>query len=127
MAGTTNSLVEISECYHKKDPEKANAVLSSLEQAYVNHIEELYQSDVYKEKAMQYMLERFQHVWSFSNMPFSVFDEKEILVQGELISTFLMACYLEEQGVKVVLLPALNFMRITVDNEPDMELSLIHI
>ena len=44
------------------------------------------------------MLERFQHVWSFSNMPFSVFDEKEILVQGELISTFLMACYLEEQG-----------------------------
>ena len=42
MAGTTNSLVEISECFHKKDPEKANAVLSSLEQAYVNHIEELY-------------------------------------------------------------------------------------
>ena len=121
MAGTTNSLVEISECFHKKDPEKANAVLSSLEQAYVNHIEELYRSDVYKEKAMQYMLERFQHVWSFSNMPFSVFDEKEILVQGELISTFLMACYLEEQGVEVVLLPALNFMRITVDNEPDME------
>ena len=51
MAGTTNSLVEISECFHKKDPEKANAVLSSLEQAYVNHIEELYRSDVYKEKS----------------------------------------------------------------------------
>ena len=101
--------------------------LSSLEQAYVNHIEELYRSDVYKEKAMQYMLERFQHVWSFSNMPFSVFDEKEILVQGELISTFLMACYLEEQGVEVVLLPALNFMRITVDNEPDMEYISKHL
>ena len=53
---------------------------------------------------MQYMLERFQHVWSFSNMPFSVFDRKEILVQGELISTFLMACYLEEQGVEVALI-----------------------
>ena len=48
------------------------------------------------------MLERFQHVWSFSNMPFSVFDEKEILVQGELISTFLMACYLEEQGWRLL-------------------------
>lgn len=115
------------EVFHKKDPEKANAVLSSLEQAYVNHIEELYRSDVYKEKAMQYMLERFQHVWSFSNMPFSVFDEKEILVQGELISTFLMACYLEEQGVEVALLPALNFMRITVDNEPDMEYISKHL
>ena len=127
MAGTTNSLVEISECFHKKDPEKANAVLSSLEQAYVNHIEELYRSDVYKEKAMQYMLERSQHVWSFSNMPFSMFDEKEILAQGELISTFLMTCYLEEQGVKVVLLPALNFMRITMDNEPDMEYIAKHL
>ena len=73
------------------------------------------------------MLERFQHVWSFSNMPFSVFDEKEILVQGELISTFLMACYLEEQGVEVALLPALNFMRITVDNEPDMEYISKHL
>ena len=78
MAGTTNSLVEISECFHKKDPGKANAILSALEQAYVNHIEELYQSDTYKERAMQYMLERSQHVWSFSNMPFSMFDEKEI-------------------------------------------------
>ena len=58
MAGTTNSLVEISECFHKKDPGKANAILSALEQAYVNHIEELYQSDTYKERAMQYMLER---------------------------------------------------------------------
>ena len=36
MAGTTNSLVEISECFHKKDPGKANAILSALEQAYVN-------------------------------------------------------------------------------------------
>lgn len=127
MAGTTNSLVEISECFHKKDPGKANAILSALEQAYVNHIEELYQSDTYKERAMQYMLERSQHVWSFSNMPFSMFDEKEILAQGELISTFLMTCYLEEQGVKVVLLPALNFMRITMDNEPDMEYIAKHL
>ena len=127
MAGTTNSLVEISECFHKKDPGKANAILSALEQAYVNHIEELYQSDTYKERAMQYMLERSQHVWSFSNMPFSMFDEKEILAQGELISTFLMTCYLEEQGVEVVLLPALNFMRITMDNEPDMEYIAKHL
>ncbi len=38
MAGTTNSLVEISECFHKKDPGKANAILfcfgTSLCQSY---------------------------------------------------------------------------------------------
>lgn len=127
MSGTTNSLIEISECFRKKNPEKANTILTSLEQSYVNHIEELYKSDFYKEKAMQCTLERFQYVWSFSNMPFSVFDEKEILAQGELISTFLMTCYLEEQGIKAVLLPALNFMRITTDNEPDMEYISSHL
>ena len=36
MAGTTNSLVEISECFHKKDPEKANPFCfgTSLCQSY---------------------------------------------------------------------------------------------
>lgn len=127
MSGTTNSLVEISACFEKKDSEKANKILSSLEQTYVDHIEELYESDLYKEKAIQYMLERFSYVWSFSNMPFSVLDGKEILAQGELVSTFLMTCYLEEQGVKAILLPALSFMRITMDNEPDMEYISDHL
>ena len=49
------------------------------------------------------MLERSQHVWSFSNMPFSMFDERNLRRRVRLISTFLMTCYLEEQGVKVVL------------------------
>ena len=127
MSGTTNALVEISDCFRKKEPEKASAIITRLEQAYAGHVEELYESGLYKEKALQFVLERFQHIWSFSNMPFSVFDEKEILAQGELISTHLMTYYLEEQGVKVALLPALNFMRITTDNEPDLNYIRTHL
>lgn len=127
MAGTTNSLVEISECFRNKDPEKANGVITHLEQTYAEHVDGLFMDEMYKEKALQFVLERFQHVWSFSNMPFSVFDEKEVLAQGELISTQLMTYYLEEQGIKAVLLPALGFMRITMDNEPDLKYIKEHL
>lgn len=127
MAGTTNALVEIADCFRLKKPEEANAILTNLEQSYAHHIESLYTSDFYKEKALQYTLERFQQVWSFSNMPFTVFDGKEILAQGELISTYLMTCYLEEQGVKAVLLPALSFMRLKMDSEPDLDYIRTHL
>ena len=51
--------------------------------------------------------------------PFTGDVEKEILAQGELLSTKLFTIYLEEQGTKATLLPALEFMRIDDENEPD--------
>ena len=127
MSGTTNALVEIAACFHRKDSVEANNVISNLEQLYAKHIDELFESDKYKEEALQFVLERFQHVWSFANMPFTVFDEKEILAQGELISTQLMTYYLQEQGVRAVLLPALNFMRVEIDMEPDLDYIKSHL
>ena len=51
MAGTTNSLVEISDYLYKKNPDGANEIINQLERKYLKHIDELYQSDadhVYK-------------------------------------------------------------------------------
>lgn len=127
MSGTTNALVEIAACFHRKDPDEANNIISNLEQLYAKHIEELYENEKYKEEALLFVLERFQHIWSFANMPFTAFDEKEILAQGELISTQLMTFYLQEQGIKAVLLPALNFMRVEIDKEPDLEYIKNHL
>lgn len=94
-------------------------MISEQEQKYAREIEALYRTDLYKERALQLVTEHFNHVWSFSGKPFTVFDEKVILAQGELISTGMMDLYLQEQGIESVLLPALNFMRITADGEPD--------
>ena len=94
-------------------------MISEQEQKYARKIEALYRTDLYKERALQLVTEHFNHVWSFSGKPFTVFDEKVILAQGELISTGMMDLYLQEQGIESVLLPALNFMRITADGEPD--------
>ena len=119
MSGTTNALLFIAGCFYRKAPDEANKMISEQEQKYAREIEALYRTDLYKERALQLVTEHFNHVWSFSGKPFTVFDEKVILAQGELISTGMMDLYLQEQGIESVLLPALNFMRITADGEPD--------
>ncbi|WP_418821233.1 aspartate kinase [Parabacteroides johnsonii] len=119
MSGTTNALVCIAGCFYRKAPDEANKMISEQEQKYAREIEALYRTDLYKERALQLVTEHFNHVWSFSGKPFTVFDEKVILAQGELISTGMMDLYLQEQGIESVLLSALNFMRITADGEPD--------
>ncbi|HVG14325.1 MAG TPA: aspartate kinase, partial [Chitinophagaceae bacterium] len=45
---------------------------------------------------------------------------KDILAQGELLSTKLFSAYLEEQQVEHVLLPALNFMYVDENDEPQI-------
>ena len=48
-----------------------------------------------------------------------MFEEKVVLAQGELISTGMMNLYLNECGVKSVLIPALDYMRTDKNAEPD--------
>ncbi len=119
MSGTTNSLVEISNYLYKKNADGANEVISRLEVKYTDHINELYSSDEYKQKGLALIKERFNYIKSFTNNAFTVFEEKEILSQGELISTGMFNLYLLERGVKSLLLPALDYMRIDKNNEPD--------
>ena len=50
--------------------------------------------------------------------PFTLKQEKEIVAEGELLSTQMFEAYLQEEGVGSALLPALDFMLIDADNEP---------
>lgn len=121
MAGTTNALVDIANSFYRKDKDEANRIISVLEQKYAEQIEQLYASSATKEKALELVTSAFATVWAFADQPFTVFDEKVVLAQGELISSGMMNLYLQETGVPSVLLPALDFMRITKDSEPDLE------
>ncbi len=119
MSGTTNSLVEITDYLYKKNPDGANEIINKLSQKYFAHIDELYATDEYKEKARELMTSCFDHIRSFTKDLFTLFEEKVVLAQGELISTGMMDLYLKEQGVNSVLLPALDFMRTDKNAEPD--------
>lgn len=119
MSGTTNSLVEISNYLYRKNPEGANEVINSLENKYLKHVDELYSTDGYKEKTRQFLREEFNYLRTFTKDLFTSFEEKSIVAQGEILSTNMVVNYLQECGVKAVLLSALDFMRTDKNSEPD--------
>ncbi len=119
MSGTTNSLVEISNYLYKKNPEGANDVINRLEQKYMEHVDELYSTDEYKVKTRDFLKGEFQYLRSFTKDLFTSFEEKSIVAQGEIMSTNMVVNYLQEKGIKTVLLSALDFMRTDKNAEPD--------
>ena len=121
MSGTTNSLVEISTYLYNHNPDGAKDTIARLESKYRKHIAELYSTDEYREQAMEYVMGVFSYLKTFTKQLFTQTEEKIILAQGELISTRMMTLYLHEQGVEAALLPALDFMKIDVQGEPDQE------
>jgi len=120
MSGTTNSLVEICEALYAKEPEKAKALISALKQKYIKEISLLYSKPISLEKAGELIVNHFNYIHSFTMDMFTANEEKAILAQGELLSTAMFHYYLEEIGVDSALLPALNFMKIDANDEPDM-------
>ncbi len=127
MSGTTNSLVEISNYLYKKNPEGANEVINNLETKYMAHVEDLYSTEDYKRSTREFLHERFDFLRSFTKGIFTSFEEKQIVSQGEIMSTNMVNNYLQEQGVKSVLLDALSFMRTNKNSEPDLPYIKEHI
>ena len=119
MSGTTNSLVEISDYLYKKNPDGANEIINKLAMKYMGHVEELYSTEEYKQKAKELIKHHFEYIRSFTKDLFTLFEEKVVLAQGELISTGMMNLYLNECGVNSVLIPALDYMRTDKNAEPD--------
>lgn len=119
MSGTTNTLVEISDYLYKKNPDGANEVINALERKYQQVINELFDTEAYKQQAIDAVKTNFDTMRSFTKDLFTMFEEKVILAQGELMSTTMMNLYLNERGVKSVLIPALDYMRIDKNGEPD--------
>ncbi len=119
MSGTTNTLVEISDYLYKKNPEGASEIINRLEKKYKDHVEELYSSVEYKASANAVLKEIFNTLRSLTKGLFTLFTEKIVLAQGELMSTNMVTLYLKEIGVKAELLPALEYMRTDKNGEPD--------
>ena len=120
MSGTTNTLVEIAGYLYNRNPDGANETINRLESLYYRHISELYSTEEWREKTHMFLEEKFNYLRSFTKQLFGQVEEKMVLAQGEIISTNMMTNYLLEQGINVVLLSALDFMRTDKSGEPDL-------
>ncbi len=120
MSGTTNALVEICNTLYQKDSHKANELIHKLEAIYVSEVEKLFSSPEFKTKGNDLIKNHFNYLRSFTLDMFTVNEEKAILAQGELLSTALFYFHLQEINISSALLPALNFMRIDENDEPQL-------
>jgi aspartate kinase len=119
LAGMTNTLIDIADYLYKKNSDGANEVINQLEAQYLELITGLYETEHYKTKVQEALKEHFNAIRTFTKDLFTLFEEKVILAQGELISSALLYFLLEEQGAGTSLIPALDFVRTDKNSEPD--------
>jgi aspartate kinase len=120
LSGTTNSLVEIGEYIAKADRNAAKQAIDKLEAHYQAFVDDLLKKPETLSKAKNILAEHFEFLNIILKISFSEALSKDILAQGELLSTKLFSTYLEEKGIEHALLPALEFMTIDAYDEPQI-------
>lgn len=118
LSGTTNKLVEISTCIAQRDKARAKEEIEMLEIHYQAFIKELLHTEAAIGKAKEVLREHFEFLNIATRISYSEALTKDILAQGELLSTKLFSCYLEEQKIGHHLLSAFDFMSIDENDEP---------
>lgn len=127
MSGTTNSLVEIADYLKKSNTEAASLVVNQLRQRYAQHIADLYSTELWRQRTQEFVDSVFSFLFSLATVPMTEAIEKQIVAQGEIISTNMVTNYLLEQGRKAQLLSALDFMKLSKNGEPDINYLREHI
>ena len=120
LSGTTNALVEISDYISKGDRPAAKQSIDKLEAHYLDFVSQLVKKPESLKNAKAIIAEHFEFLNIILKISFSEALSKDILAQGELLSTKLFCIYLEEKGIEHHLLPALEFMTIDHYDEPQI-------
>ena len=120
LSGTTNALVHISEAISEGYRDVAKRKIDELEQHYRNFVQDLVQTETGRQKAHTFVTEHFEFLNIILKISFSEALNKDILAQGELLSTKLFCVFLEEKSIDHVLLPALEFMSVDTNGEPQI-------
>lgn len=120
LSGTTNTLVSIGDAMMKGDKQVAKQIIDDLEAHYRKFVSELVLTEPARNKANAIVTEHFEFLNIILKISFNDALNKDILAQGELLSTKLFCVYLEEKQIDHALLPALEFMSIDAYDEPQI-------
>ncbi len=120
LSGTTNALVAIGDAIAAGDRSGGKSKVDELKEHYAHFITLLVEKEVYVAKATAIVEEHFEFLNIILRISFSDALYKDILAQGELLSTKLFSVYLQEKGIDHLLLPALEFMSIDANEEPEL-------
>src|SRR6187402_1535686 len=121
LSGTTNTLVKIGDHLLAQKQSEASTEIATLEKHYASFIEDLYEAPATLAVGKEIVKRHFDLLRSFTSGKFDDVGYREILAQGELLSTQLFYQHLQERKVNSTLLAALDFMSIDENNEPELE------
>lgn len=121
LSGTTNALVSIGEALADAKKDLAKERIDSLHQHYLAFYKELLTTDAARSKAENIIKEHFEFLNIILKISFNEAINRDILAQGELLSTKLFYTLLQELGIEAVFLPALDFMSIDENSEPELK------
>ena len=120
LSGTTNALIEISSLLSSNERHTAMEKISLLEMHYAKFLKELISDSQLIKKGKEILAEHFEFLNIILKISYSEALNRDILAQGELLSTRLFSLYLDQQKVKHRLLPALDFMTLDTQDEPQV-------
>src|SRR6188768_2358188 len=121
LSGTTNTLVAIGDNLLAGQKAKAEEAIKALEEHYQGFIKDLYSTESFQAIGQEIVSRFFIFIRLLAAGQFDNKSYRELLAQGELISTELFYQHLQERKVSARLLPALYFMSIDENDEPELE------
>jgi aspartate kinase len=121
LSGTTNALVSIGDSLTAGKAAKAEEEIAALEKHYHDFIKDLFDSEGSLAIGQEIVSRYFILIRLLAAGQFDAKSNRELLAQGELISTELFYQHLQERKISSRLLPALHFMSIDENEEPELE------
>ena len=121
LSGTTNALVRMGDHLIAQQQTAALQEIAELEKHYLNFAHELYSSPAYAAIGQEIVSRYFSLFRLLAAGKFDDRSYRELLAQGELISTELFYHHLQERKIGARMLPALHFMSIDENDEPELE------
>jgi aspartate kinase len=127
VSGTTNSLIAIGDLITRSGHEAAFEAIAALHESYKSFIKQLYSTTQGYATGESIITKHFDFIRSLVEKPYTIKESKELVAEGELISTQLFFAYLQEKQINAAMLPALDFMRIDADEEPVIPFAQEHL
>ena len=120
LSGTTNSLVSIGDSWKAMKSNEVNQQIETLYDHYLNFINQLLSQERHEGKAVVDL--HFDQIRKLTAVSYNRSSNRELLAQGELMSTKLFALHLKEISKKALLVPALEVVCLDEHGEPDIDL-----
>jgi aspartate kinase len=121
VSGTTNKLVAFNKAIQENNINRATEIIVEFKLEYEHFIKDLLPENHFYEQGLSILNDFIYLLQIAIKSPFAETTAKLILAQGEIISTNIFHIYCKYLGYNTALIPALDFMQILPDGEPDYE------